>query len=256
MASVSGKSGKKKTLLIISLILLLVALPGAVFLVGQRQKIQKKAADECNSDPQKCWLITSQSSQEDCEAWCSAPEQDEYEDTCHPYNVLNDDCDEVTCWYCELINPPAPAPGGCQSPYLDKRTKEACERACSCEGWDLDNSFEDTCQQGSDQCWYCEERETPLDDCCQATCQSLTAYDEDWQLLTGTSVQAGDKLRFIVRGTTLRTTITNARFRLNGGEWQIPSGQHEGNFYFEQTFSQAGNYKIEAMVYSEYVGWK
>lgn len=166
----SGKGSKRKkvaSFLVLGLILL--TLPAGLLLVRQSQENRPSA--ECSPDPDKCWTINSQSSQEACEAWCS--QKDEYEDSCSSYKVLNDVCKEEECWSCKRKEVPTPVPGECQSGDVSKRTKEGCENWCGCSpGGDIHNAFEDTCRQDtyadspSYMCWYCTKRPEPLNDCC------------------------------------------------------------------------------------------
>jgi len=101
------KGGKgKKIGSLLALALILLSLPAGLILVRQSQDTRRSA--ECNPDPDKCWTLDGQSSQAGCEVWCS--EQEEYEDTCSSYQVLNDLCEEVDCWSCNKKEVPTPVP--------------------------------------------------------------------------------------------------------------------------------------------------
>lgn len=89
-------------------------------------------------------------------------------------------------------------------------------------------------------------------ECPTLGCQSLKAYDENWQEITDFStINVGDTVYFLVKGyCSLSQGITKARFRINEGEWQDHHGQHGEGFYLKYTIPEPGNYKIEAMVYN------
>ena len=89
-------------------------------------------------------------------------------------------------------------------------------------------------------------------------CKRLKAYDEDWQEIADLStISVGDTVYFLVEGLCEETQgVTDARFRINEGEWLEPTGQKWGHFYLEYTMPAAGSYKIEAMVYNPALGWR
>lgn len=89
-------------------------------------------------------------------------------------------------------------------------------------------------------------------------CKKLKAYDENWEEISDLSlVSPGDKVYFSVEGLCDEPQgITQARLRVNEGEWLEPTGQKEGDFYFEYEITSEGHYKVEAMVYNPTIGWR
>lgn len=192
---ISSKNKKKIILPLLTVFLLI----GLVFFGYKLMKTRRvgEITPQCEPDPQKCWTITSKSSKEWCEYWCSGEDdkgnpygdiEDKFFDECQSYKVLDDDCIEATCWYCTLRNPPSNPPEvTCDGPF-SQQTKEGCEIACSCEGgndpydrwiqpFDIQNCFVETCQKDPETgCWGCQERPECLRDCCP--CWYECASDE------------------------------------------------------------------------------
>lgn len=92
----------------------------------------------------------------------------------------------------------------------------------------------------------------------ELACKILEVYDENWEKIEDlTTIAVGDTVRFLVEGLCDEPQgITNARFRINEGEWLEKTGQKWGKFYLGSTISVAGSYKVEAMVYNAILGWR
>jgi len=89
-------------------------------------------------------------------------------------------------------------------------------------------------------------------------CKKLKVYDEHWEeIIDPSAIVIGDKVFFLVEAFCDKPGgVTDARFRINEGDWLGPTGQQWNHFYFEYTFSAGGHYKVEAMVYSPGIGWR
>lgn len=89
-------------------------------------------------------------------------------------------------------------------------------------------------------------------------CKILKAYDETWGEISNLStISVGDTVYFLVEGLCDEPQgIEDARFRINGGSWQEPTGKKWDHFYLEYLIPSAGSYKVEAMVYNPILGWR
>lgn len=89
-------------------------------------------------------------------------------------------------------------------------------------------------------------------------CKKLKVYDESWEEISNLSlVSLGDKVYFSVEGLCDEPQgITQARLRVNEGEWLELTSQREGHFYLEYEITSEGHYKVEAMVYNPTIGWR
>lgn len=89
-------------------------------------------------------------------------------------------------------------------------------------------------------------------------CDLVRAYDSNWkEIIDFADISVGDTVRLLVEGLTNEPQgITNAKFRVNGGAWQDPTGKKWGYFYLEYEISRADGYTIEAMVYNPALGWR
>ncbi len=98
-------------------------------------------------------------------------------------------------------------------------------------------------------------------------CQCTTAeiYDKNWNLIvnrqSGLLVDPSriynQEVYLVVRGSTDHPTgISKARFRVNGGTWMETTNKNDKGFYLPYTFTDYGNFRVEAEVYNSHFGWK
>ncbi len=88
-------------------------------------------------------------------------------------------------------------------------------------------------------------------------CQQLKAYDQDWQEKDLSDLSVGKTVYFLVQGSCDEPQgITDARFRINNGEWLKPTDRKGNHFYLKYEITSAGSYKVEAIVYNPALGWR
>lgn len=108
-----------------------------------------------------------------------------------------------------------------------------------------------------------------------AQCLNVQVYDTNWQQLTGTqlsSLKAGDKIRFVVSGTTNTRGLDKARFTVNGvtrpevttsvrpennPTFKAPSTDTNAvNYYDEYTIPQGvTSFTVQAELHHTTLGW-
>ncbi len=83
------------------------------------------------------------------------------------------------------------------------------------------------------------------------SCLTCKAYDTNWNQITPNSIQLGQTVYFATLGSTnYPGGITQARFRINSGNWQVTTNKHDNLFYIQYTVASAGSYTIESMVFN------
>jgi len=89
-------------------------------------------------------------------------------------------------------------------------------------------------------------------------CTEVKMYDLNWNQITDFSQLApGDEVYLTVRGTTDHPAgLTRGRLRINNGEWQETTQQHNGEFYIRYTIPRPDTYSVEGQVYNPALGWR
>lgn len=99
-------------------------------------------------------------------------------------------------------------------------------------------------------------------------CQYCRMYDQQWVEITPPySLEIGDQVYFSTAGATSHPEGNlKARFRINGaeeswcggtlvGNWCETTLRHGDEFYLPYTFTRAGQFVIESMIFNTAVGW-
>jgi len=73
-------------------------------------------------------------------------------------------------------------------------------------------------------------------------------------------LEAGDLVYFGVYGSFDQGEIDGARFRINGGEWEVTADQHtigdETFYYVDYTIpEEAYHFRVEAEIHHSSLGW-
>lgn len=96
----------------------------------------------------------------------------------------------------------------------------------------------------------------------QAQCQSILTYDTNWNALTSaqlSSLQAGSMVRFAVSGTASGSTITKAKFIINGvaGAEVTQTKPGTTNVFYEDYTIPSGvtSFTVSAQLYDSVSGW-
>jgi len=216
-------AGGKVIATILGLFILVGGVGAGVYLTGQDQNIQEKAGV---TDP-RCAGIGNPAARQACNAGSFTTITDTYGDNVEVFEG-NDNFD--------LGN----GVTRCQTLALCKNT------SCSRE-WDSD----------------CGGQESiPTPDTASATCQSVSAYDDTWTELTTiqlSSLKAGDKINYCVKGFASEGVFNKARFTINGVMQSETTTIRPSSTDFCQEYTiPAGvtTFNVVGDIFHEVLGWK